>query len=255
MFNAKKSHFVIMLVLTTCILLAAGNLLWAKPKAGMNLNLTSDQIKALETVVNDLSEKQFKMTSEIERTLLELKLEIQREDRFATEAKAAESARRANKLIKKLTALYGDMLKLEVAYVLKAKDVLTKEQRMQLIESLDFDIEAPEGWMQSQEIEVLAVDLELSDDQMKKILGYRTQMQKKETKIEQKMEALLRDLEDELSKDAVDDKKVNRIILSLTDLGVDLLNNLIEHRLKAKDVLTVAQKKKILHALFMASGF
>jgi len=255
MFNAKKSHFVIMLLLTTCILLAAGNPLWAKPKAGMNLNLTSDQIKALETVVNDLSEKQFKMTSEIERTLLELKLEIQREDRFPTEAKAAESARRANKLIKKLTALYGDMLKLEVAYVLKAKDVLTKEQRMQLIESLDFDIEAPEGWMQSQEIEVLAVDLDLSDDQMKKILGYRTQMQKKETKIEQKMEALVQDLEDELSKEAVDDKKVNRIILSLTDLGVDLLNNLIEHQLKAKDVLTVAQKKKILHALFMASGF
>jgi len=166
-----------------------------------------------------------------------------------------ESVRRANKLIKKLTALYCDMLKLEVAYVLKAKDVLTKEQRRQLIESLDFDMEAPDGWMQNQEIEVLAVDLELSDDQLKKILSYRTQMQKKETKIEQKTEALLRDLERELIKDAVDDKKVNKIILSLTDLGLDLLNNRVEHRLKAKDVLTVVQKKKLLHAMFIASGF
>jgi Spy/CpxP family protein refolding chaperone len=255
MLHIKKTQFIIIVAIATCILLTAGSPLWAKQNTQMNLNLTPDQIKTLETVVNDLNEKQFKITSDIERTLLELKLEIQREDRFATEPKAAESARRANKLIKKLTALYGDMLKLEVVYVLKTKDVLTKEQRRQLIESLDFDMEAPDGWMQNQEIEVLAVDLELSDDQLKKILSYRTQMQKKDAKLEQKIEKLVQDLEDELSKDTVDDKKANKIIMSLTDLGVELLNNRIEHRLKAKDVLTVEQKKMLLHALFIASGF
>ena len=255
MFNVKKNHFIITLAAATFILLAAGSSVWAEQNMQMNLNLTQDQIKDLETVVNDLSEKQFKITSDIERTLLELKLEIQRNDRFATDAKAAESARRANKLVKKLTAFYGDMLKLEVAYVLKAKDVLTKEQRRQVIESLDFDMEAPEGWMRHQKIEVLAVELELSDDQLQKILSYRTQMQRKEIKFEQKMEALIQDLEDELSKDTVDDKKANKIILSLTDIGVDLLNNRVEHRLKAKDVLTLEQKKRLLHALFMASGF
>ena len=255
MLHIKKTQFIIIVAIATCILLTAGSPLWAKQNTQMNLNLTPDQIKTLETVVNDLNEKQFKITSDIERTLLELKLEIQREDRFATEPKAAESGRRANKLIKKLTALYGDMLKLEVVYVLKTKDVLTKEQRRQLIESLDFDMEAPDGWMQNQEIEVLAVDLELSDDQLKKILSYRTQMQKKDAKLEQKIEKLVQDLEDELSKDTVDDKKANKIIMSLTDLGVELLNNRIEHRLKAKDVLTVEQKKMLLHALFIASGF
>jgi Spy/CpxP family protein refolding chaperone len=255
MLHIKKTQFIIIVAIATCILLTAGSPLWAKQNTQMNLNLTPDQIKTLETVVNDLNEKQFKITSDIERTLLELKLEIQREDRFATEPKAAESARIANKLIKKLTALYGDMLKLEVVYVLKTKDVLTKEQRRQLIESLDFDMEAPDGWMQKQEIEVLAVDLELSDDQLKKILSYRTQMQKKDAKLEQKIEKLVQDLEDELSKDTVDDKKANKIIMSLTDLGVELLNNRIEHRLKAKDVLTVEQKKMLLHALFIASGF
>ena len=124
-----------------------------------------------------------------------------------------------------------------------------------MIESLDFDMEVPEGWMQDQEIEVLAVDLELSDDQLQKILSYRTQMQKKDAKLEQKIEKLVQDLEDELSKDTVDDKKANKIIMSLTDLGVDLLNNRVEHRLKAKDVLTLEQKRRLLHALFMASGF
>ncbi len=255
MLHIKKTQFIIIVTIATCILLAAGSSVWAEQNMQMNLNLTPDQIKTLDTVVNDLSEKQFKIASDIERTLLELKFEIQREDRFATDPKAVESVRRANKLIKKLTALYGDMLKLEVVYVLKTKDVLTKEQRRQLIESLDFDMEAPDGWMQNQEIEALAVDLELSDDQLKKILSYRTQMQKKDAKLEQKIEKLVQDLEDELSKDTVDDKKANKIIMSLTDLGVELLNNRIEHRLKAKDVLTVEQKKMLLHALFIASGF
>jgi hypothetical protein len=69
------------------------------------------------------------------------------------------------------------------------------------------------------------------------------------------MEVLVQDLEDELSKDTVNDQKVNDIILSLTDLGVDLLKNRVDHRLKAKDVLALEQKKELLHALFMASGF
>jgi hypothetical protein len=41
----------------------------------------------------------------------------------------------------------------------------------------------------------------------------------------------------------------------LTDQGIALLENRINHRLKAKDVLTVAQKKELLHLLFIAAGF
>ena len=250
----KKFYLTILLLMIYAVF-TAGDPLWAKQSSGRDLNLTPDQVKALDSVVNELNEKQFQIAVNIQRTVLELKLELNREDRFATDTKAKESAGRTNQLIKRLTGLYGDMLKLEVEYVLKAKDVLTRAQRVQLIESLDFDMEAPEGWMQEQEIEVLAVDLELSEEQQKKILRYRTQMKKKEASIERKMVKLEQDLEDTLSKDKVDDKKVNRIILSLTDLGVEMLNNRVEHRLKAKDVLTVAQKKKLLHALFMASGF
>ena len=254
MIITKKFEFLSALLLTICLALISGNPLWAKPGTSPDLNLTPDQVKAMESIVYDLNEQQFQITVNLQRTFLELKLELHREDRFATDTKAKESAGEANKLIRKLTDLYADMLKLEVQYVLKAKDVLTRAQRIQLIESLDFDMEAPQGWMQEQEIGALTVNLELSEAQQEKILRYRTQMKKKEARIEQKMVKLEQDLEDELSKDKVDDKKVNRIILSLTDLGVDLLKNRVEHRLKAKDVLTVAQKKKLLHALFMASG-
>jgi hypothetical protein len=253
MLTAKRVH--IFLIVAACLLLITTSPIWAKSNAGFNLNLTPDQINALEGVVNDLGKKQLKITGNIQRALLELKLEIQRADRFASDAEAAESARRANKLVRKLATLHGDMLKVELAYVLKAKDVLTREQRVELIQGLDFDMEPPQGWMQSQDIEVLVVDLGLSEEQLNKIMGYRAQMQKKAAKIAQKMEAQLQKLETELKKDSPDDRKVNQAVLGLTEQGIAQLNNQIDHRLKAKDVLTVAQKKQLLHALFIASGF
>ena len=142
MFTRIKTYGIILLVFFAGILMTADNSIWAKQDAGLDLNLTDDQLKALEVVIDDLNQKQFKVASDIERTLLELKLELQREDRFATEAKATEAAKNVNKLVKKLTGLYGEMLKLEVAYVLKAKDVLTKEQRTKLIEGRDFEMES-----------------------------------------------------------------------------------------------------------------
>lgn len=247
----KTTHLSKLLLITICFIV----LVVAPINAAVDINLTPNQIKALEGVVNDLGSKQLKIAGEIERTMLELKLDIQRTDRFDSEAKAAESARRTNKLIRNLAKLHGDMLKVEVSYVLKAKDVLTREQRLQLIQALDFEIEPPQGWMQEQQIEVLVIDLGLSDEQMQKIMGYRSQMQKKAVKIAKKMERHLQVLEKELEKETPDDRKVNTAIKGLTDQGIALMMNHLDHRLKAKDVLTVPQKKQLLHALFIASGF
>jgi Spy/CpxP family protein refolding chaperone len=124
-----------------------------------------------------------------------------------------------------------------------------------LIQGLDFDMEPPQGWMQDQDIEVLVVDLGLSEEQLNKIMDYRAQMQKKAVKIAKKMEAYLQTLEAELQKDTPDDKKVNKAVMGLVDQGIALLNSHADHRLKAKDVLTVEQKKQLLHALFIAAGF
>ena len=248
MLTHKKTRIFMLLI--TAIFLAAAPL-----QAAMDMNLTPDQIKALEGVVADLGEKQLRISGDIERTVLDLKQELQRADRLASDAKAKEAARRTNKIVRKLAGLYGDMLKLEVSYVLKAKDVLTREQRIQLIQGLDFEMEPPQGWMQGQEIEVLVVDLGLSEDQMQKIMDYRAQMQKKAVKIAKKMQAYLQNLETELMKETPDDKKVNKAVLGLVDQGIALLKNRVDHRLKAKDVLNAEQKKQLIHALFVDSGF
>jgi Spy/CpxP family protein refolding chaperone len=253
MLTIKPARIVVATMVAISMLLLAGSP--AVAAQAPNLNLTTDQVKALESVVIDLSAKQFKIESELQRTLLDLKMELQRSDRFATKAKADEAARNANKLVKKLVSLYGDMLKVEVEYLLKAKDVLTREQRMQLIRALDFDMDTPQGYMEDQDVAVLVVDLELTEDQQKKILGYRAKMQKKEAKFARKIQGAMNDLENALSKDKVNDSEVNRAVKKMTNLAIDLMETRVGLRLKAKDVLTVEQKQKLLHLLFLSAGF
>ena len=79
-------------------------------------------------------------------------------------------------------------------------------------------------------------------------------MQIKELKIELEIDYNIIDLETELLKDERAPERVNKIILKLTDNGTALLDNKVNHFLQAKDVLTVAQKKKLLHAMMMSSG-
>ena len=126
---------------------------------------------------------------------------------------------------------------------------------MQLIRALDFDMDTPQGYMEDQDVAVLVVDLELTEDQQKKILGYRAKMQKKEAKFARKIQGAMNDLENALSKDKVNDSEVNRAVKKMTNLAIDLMETRVGLRLKAKDVLTVEQKQKLLHLLFLSAGF
>ncbi|MBW2634389.1 MAG: hypothetical protein JRE14_09780, partial [Deltaproteobacteria bacterium] len=154
------------------------------------MSLSPEQIKALEPIVDEFNDKIFNVISEMERTKLELSLEFQREDRFVTKSKTTKSVKRANNLVKKLADLYGDLLKLEAAYVLKTKDVLTREQRRELIRQIDFDMEISADWSSSHEFEAMADELDLSEDQLQEIKSLMTELKKKEAESEQKMVAL-----------------------------------------------------------------
>ncbi len=59
------------------------------------------------------------------------------------------------------------------------------------------------------------------------------------------------DLQVELFKDDRDSDKINKIILTITDLGTRLMDNRVVHFLKAKDVLTLPQKKALLHSILV----
>jgi len=220
------------------------------------VDLSEDQVNKLANVIEEYGRKQFELRINLEKKIDELEIELQREDRFDIGMKERRSVRKANNLIKDITSLYGDVIKLKVEYLLKAKDVLTREQRERLIRNLDFDLE---GMVEEElpsyiSLDLLALVLELDNDQIKKILKARTDMQIEELKIELKIDYSVIDLEEELLKyEERDPENINKIISKLVDLGTQLLENKVDHFLKAKDVLTVSQKQRLLHAMMMAT--
>jgi len=80
-------------------------------------------------------------------------------------------------------------------------------------------------------------------------------MDKKAIDINYQKDLQLIELQFELFKAGRDSEKINRLLLAITDLGTQLMDNRVVHFLKAKDVLTVAQKKKLLHSVSMLSGY
>ena len=219
---------------------------------GLNLEITEEQITALQTIFDEYSSQNLEMVGELEGKFSDLRFELLRPDRFDGRMKASESKYTTNKLVKDISKLYGEILKTRVKYLLKAKDILTREQREILFARLlEFDFDMPDELFAIVEIDLLLLDIDLSIDQIKEILRYRAEMEKMAIDINYKIDMQLIDLQVELFNKYRDPDKINKIVLTITGLGNQLMDNRVRHFLKAKDVLTVYQKKVILHSLSM----
>jgi len=216
------------------------------------MNLTKEQIVKLGTLIDDFSTKALDITSKIGNKYLELEHDLNKEDRFDTKSKARTSARNVNKLVKNISTLHGDLLNLRVEYLPKAKDVFTDEQKAMLIgHLLDFDMDMPDNFFYYVELDLPSMGLDLTKDQVKKLLKYRADMDIKDIKLELDMDYKLLDLQDEILAVERNPQKINTIIMSIVDLGTKLIDNQVNHFLKSKDVLTVEQKKELLHIMLM----
>jgi Spy/CpxP family protein refolding chaperone len=218
----------------------------------INLDLTEQQMVQLAKVKTALQAKQYETAKEIAKKLTELQFELRKEDRFSTEGKAKKSALEVNRLIKDLSALHGKAFKTDVEYMLKAKDILTREQRMQFLAGLEFEMEVPRNIEQYQELDFTNIGLALSPEQTKQLLRYRTQMKVNELNNALEIDLTLVDLISELSAEGIDQKKVNKYILTVTELANQMLSTNVGLFLKAKDVLTVEQKKQVLQMIMMS---
>ena len=89
---------------------------------GGELNLTLEQIEVLQDVINEYSETQFELEGKITLKLTEMRLDLYKKDRFETESKAKDSAKRINKIVKEIGNLYGKSLKAKVGFILGARD-------------------------------------------------------------------------------------------------------------------------------------
>ena len=137
-------------------------------------------------------------------------------------------------------------------YLLKTKNVLNEKQKMKLISALEFE----DGFFEDElpemfELDLLIIPLNLTKEQIKKILRYQTDMKVKALKIDLKILYQILDLQTEINKVEVDPKSIDKIILKITDLGTKLLENRVNGFLKSKDVLTVPQRKMLIQTFMM----
>jgi len=212
------------------------------------LNLTPDQITALSGVIKELSAKQADVNIMISARLNELAAELQKDD-LVTEHQQKKHDKRIDKMVLDIAALYGDLLRNRVEYLLQAKDILTPEQKETLISSIRMDMELEDFLPQTmdQDYVELQVDLDLTREQVKKILKIDTKRQIKELKIEEDVANVVLDLQEELSNPDRNPEKVNKLILKATDLANDFALNRVDALLKVKDVLTIPQRQLWLH--------
>lgn len=254
-----KRNFMVLLTVVAVICGMLTGAATVSAQEGQNplatLNLTQEQIGALEGVIKEAVAKQEKNMADIRSRALELKAELTRPDRFDTESKEKASVKTVNRLVRDIVALFGKTLRTRVEYLLKAKNVLTLEQKQVLLSHLEFEVQPPGDFSAYMEADFLDLPLELDVDQMKRLITIKRDMQIKQIKLETEISLKLLDLETELMGDEVNPRRVDKLILSLTDTGIDLMENRVDYFLKSKDVLTLPQKKELLSLISMGAMF
>jgi hypothetical protein len=215
-----------------------------------NMNLTKEQIKKLDKLIKKLNAEQFEIVSKINEKFSVIGQDLKKEDRFDTASKNRTGSLNFSRQVKNISLHYGDLLRLRVKYILKAKDILNDRQKSRLISALlDFDIDTPDDFSYYLKLDLPTLMLDLTKDQKKNLLKYKTDMDIRDLQLELEMNYKLLDLQDDVRAVTQNSKSVNKIIGDITDLGAKLIDNRMNYILKARGVLTLDQKKKLLQMI------
>ena len=211
--------------------------------------LSRDQTEQLAEIGQGFSQQATVFEGLMKNKLTELAIELQREGRLDTEEAAAEAAKNVNAIMTDLSGLYGEFIKTKVQFVLKAKNTLTDEQKILLLSKL-----APSASMPYETIEYLQPELfdrplNLSLDQEKKLVKFEAALLIKEAELERDVELILLDLEALLLSGEASPETVDPLVMGLADLAAKEIDNRVSYFLKAKDVLTLDQKRLLGHMM------
>ncbi|CAD7848369.1 MAG: hypothetical protein [Olavius algarvensis Delta 4 endosymbiont] len=250
----RKRTVLISMVTALALILGAGTALAGNPNLVSDLDLTKEQIQKLGQVVESFSTKKMALEAKIDKARMALAQELRKGDRWDSEAKIKASSKIVNKHVKQLASLGGDLLKLKVEYFLKAKDVFTDDQRMVILGALtEYEMALPDSFSYYLELDLPAMDLDLTTAQIKKLLKYRADMDIRNIKYELDLEYKVLDLRAELLSPKRNPKTINRLITGIADIGTKMIDNKVAHILKAKDVLNLEQKMALFHMMLMVA--
>ncbi len=100
------------------------------------LNLTKEQTRKLDPLVDEFITEALDIQSKLDNISKQIDQELKREDRFDTKSKARAGAEKVKKIMVAIIDLGTKHLENRVNHILKAKDVLTVEQKKELLHNL-----------------------------------------------------------------------------------------------------------------------
>ena len=219
----------------------------APAEEGFAANFTDEQLRKIEETTNDFHRRQYDLVSKIQMAYHALIMELQRPDAFKDEMTAKASSANYKKLVRELGELVGQMFQARTDYLLAIKDVLTPEQKRELIYQVDFDVE-PE-----KEIRIyFDVDMDellggFTPEQTKKLLKLQHDYEVRMAELTLAIDNLEVDIREEFLKAEPDSKKMRAYLKEITELNIQMLNAAVDYSLDTKDVLTNEQKQRLRH--------
>lgn len=229
------------------------------PMVGMALAVliaTQSQAQLSETQTSELNEVALGFSQQatvfeglMQNKLTQLALELQREGRLDDKASAKKASANVDVIMTDLGKLYGQFVKTKVQYVLKAKNVLTDEQKMYLLSQLTPSDSLPYEELDFLQPELFDLPLNLSVKQEKKLIELEASLMIKEIELERDVELVLLDLRPLLMGGSPNPEAVDPLVLKLADLAGKSIDNRVKFFLKAKNVLTLDQKRLMAHMM------
>ena len=251
--RSRKAVFIAVIA-TLILIYGAGTAMAGGNALISDLNLTKEQIGKLGNIVEGFKTKKLEIETKVDSKRAALAQELKKADRWDSKAKIKASSRKVNRLVKGLTSLRGDLLKLKVEYFLKAKDVFTDDQRMIILGALtETEMDLPDSFSYYLELDLTSLGLNLTSQQVKKLLKYRAEMEIRHIRYQLDIDNKILDLREVLLSPKRNPKKVNRLITAIVETGTKIIDNKVAHILRAKDLLTLEQKMALFHMMLMVA--
>ncbi len=244
----KKKLFMILIVLLASCSISYATTGQAADDVNELIDFSPEQIASLSEAMVSHSEKMEAIIENLESTFEELSIELLKDEGPDVPKNQRKNQKKIDKLIKQISSLTGEVLKAKADYFLKAKDVLTPEQREMLISDLEYRID----FFDSQspflfKLDDLSEILELNTDQIKSIIKLRTTMLTKELKLKKDAAFQVLDIKDALNSTEKEPAGIDANVMKIADIGAQFLNNKVNYVLKARNVLTEPQKQELRH--------
>ena len=178
-----------------------------------------------------------------------LALELQREGRLDSQDSADEASERVNTILKDLSGLYGEYIKTKVEFLLKAKNVLTVEQKLLLLSSISPQKTLPYESLEYMQPDIFDLPINLNHGQRKQLIVLEADLMINEVKLERDVELILLDLENVLIGEGISPANVDPLVMKLAGLAAQAIDNRVNYFVKAKDVLTLDQKRLLMYLM------